>query len=149
MSSLKERLQADMKAAMKAGEKERLGVVRLVLAAIKQREVDERIQLDDDQIVAVLDKMVKQRRESIVQYRAGGRNDLADVESAEIGIIQAYLPQALSEAEIDALIREAIAETGAAGVSGMGKVMAVLKPRMQGRADMAMVSARVKSLLGA
>jgi uncharacterized protein YqeY len=149
MSSLKERLQADMKAAMKAGERERLGVVRLVLAAIKQREVDERIQLDDDQIVAVLDKMVKQRRESIVQYRAGGRNDLADVESAEIGIIQAYLPQALSEAEIDALIREAIAETGAAGVSGMGKVMAVLKPRMQGRADMAMVSARVKSLLGA
>jgi uncharacterized protein YqeY len=149
MSSLKERLQADMKAAMKAGEKERLGVVRLVLAAIKQREVDERIQLDDDQIVAVLDKMVKQRRESIVQYRAGGRNDLADVESAEIGIIQTYLPQALSEAEIDALIREAMAETGAAGVSGMGKVMAVLKPRMQGRADMAMVSARVKSLLGA
>jgi uncharacterized protein YqeY len=149
MSSLKERLQADMKTAMKAGDKDRLGVVRLVLAAIKQREVDERVQLDDDQIVAVLDKMVKQRRESIAQYRAGGRDDLADVESAEIEIIQAYLPQALSEAEIDALIKEAMAETGAAGVSGMGKVMAVLKPKMQGRADMSAVSARVKSLLGA
>lgn len=149
MSSLKERLQADMKTAMKAGDKDRLGVVRLVLAAIKQREVDERIQLDDDQVVAVLDKMVKQRRESIAQYRAGGRDDLADVESAEIEIIQAYLPQALSEAEIDALIKEAMAETGAAGVSGMGKVMAVLKPKMQGRADMSAVSARVKSLLGA
>jgi uncharacterized protein YqeY len=148
MSLLKERLTADMKEAMKAGEKERLGVIRLIMAAVKQREVDERIQLDDAQITAVLDKMVKQRRESINQYQAGGRADLAAVESAEIGIIQAYLPQALSEAEIDTLIRDAIAATGAAGVSGMGKVMAVLKPKMQGRADMTAVSARVKSLLG-
>jgi uncharacterized protein YqeY len=148
MNSLKERLTADMKEAMKAGEKERLGVIRLIMAAVKQREVDERIQLDDAQITAVLDKMVKQRRESINQYQAGGRADLAAVESAEIGIIQAYLPQALSEAEIDTLIRDAIAATGAAGVSGMGKVMAVLKPKMQGRADMTAVSARVKSLLG-
>ena len=149
MSSLKERLQADMKAAMKAGQKDRLGVIRLIMAAIKQREVDERIQLDDGQILAALDKMVKQRRESISQYQAGGRADLAAVESAEIDVIQEYLPQALSETEIDTLIGEAIAETGAAGASGMGKVMAVLKPKMQGRADMTRVSARVKSLLGA
>jgi uncharacterized protein YqeY len=149
MSSLKERLQTDMKSAMKAGEKERLGVIRLIMAAVKQREVDERIQLDDEQVIAVLDKMVKQRRESIAQYQAGGRADLAAIESAEIEIIQAYLPQPLTEAEIDALIREAMDTTGAAGLSGMGKVMAVLKPRMQGRADLARVSARVKSLLGA
>jgi uncharacterized protein YqeY len=149
MSSLKERLQANMKSAMKAGEKDRLGVIRLILAAIKQREVDERIQLDDEQVIAVLDKMVKQRRESIAQYQSGGRDDLAAVESAEIEVIQQYLPQALSEVEIDALIRDAMAETGAAGMAGMGKVMAVLKPKMQGRADMGLVSARVKSLLGA
>jgi uncharacterized protein YqeY len=149
MSSLKERLQTDMKSAMKAGEKERLGVIRLIMAAVKQREVDERIQLDDEQVIAVLDKMVKQRRESIAQYQAGGRADLAAIESAEIEIIQAYLPQPLTEAEIDVLIREAMDATGAEGLSGMGKVMAVLKPRMQGRADLAQVSARVKSLLGA
>lgn len=148
MSSLKERLQADMKSAMKSGEKDRLGVIRLVMAAIKQREVDERIQLDDDQIIAVLDKMVKQRRESIAQYQSAGRADLAAVESAEIEVIQTYLPQALSEAEIDDLIRAAIAETGAAGIAGMGKVMGVLKPKTQGRADMSAVSARVKALLG-
>lgn len=148
MSSLKERLQADMKSAMKSGEKDRLGVIRLVMAAIKQREVDERIQLDDDQIVAVLDKMVKQRRESIAQYQSAGRADLAAVESAEIAVIQTYLPQALGEAEIDDLIRAAIAETGAGGIAGMGKVMAVLKPKTQGRADMSAVSIRVKALLG-
>lgn len=148
MSSLKERLQADMKSAMKSGEKERLGVIRLILAAIKQREVDERIALDNEQIVAVLDKMVKQRRESIVQYQAGGRPDLAATEGAEIEVIQAYLPQALSDAEIDLLIRDAITETGAAGVSGMRQVMGVLKPKMQGRADMGAVSSRVKHLLG-
>lgn len=148
MNSLKERLQADMKSAMKSGEKDRLGVIRLVMAAIKQREVDERIQLDDDQIVAVLDKMVKQRRESIAQYQSGGRADLAAVEAAEIEVIQAYLPQALSEAEIDDLIRAAIAETSAVGIAGMGKVMAVLKPKTQGRADMSAVSMRVKALLG-
>lgn len=149
MSALKERLMTDMKAAMKGGEKERLGVIRLILAAVKQREVDERIQLDDAQITAVLDKMLKQRRESITQYRSAGREDLASVEEAEARIIQEYLPEALEEAEIDAMIREAMAETGASGVSGMGKVMAVLKPKMQGRADMSLVSARVKSLLGA
>lgn len=148
MSSLKERLQADMKAAMKAAEKQRLGVIRLILAAVKQREVDERIALDDTQVTAVLDKMVKQRRESISQYEAGGRADLAAIESAEIAIIQGYLPEALTGGEIEALIRDAIAETGAAGPSGMGKVMAVLKPKMQGRADMTAVSAKVKSLLG-
>lgn len=149
MSSLKERLQTDMKSAIKAGEKARLGVIRLIMAAVKQREVDERIQLDDEQVIAVLDKMVKQRRESIAQYQAGGRADLAATESAEIEIIQAYLPQPLTEAEIDVLIREAMDATGAEGLSGMGKVMAVLKPRMQGRADLAQVSAQVKSLLGA
>lgn len=149
MSSLKERLQADMKTAMKAGAKERLGVIRLIMAAIKQREVDERIQLDDTQVIAVLDKMVKQRRESISQYQSGGREDLAAVESAEIVVLQEYLPQALSETEIDALITAALAETGASGIAGMSKVMAVLKPQLQGRADLGAVSARVKSLLGA
>jgi uncharacterized protein YqeY len=149
MSSLKERLQSDMKSAMKAGEKDRLGVIRLIMAAVKQREVDERITLDDEQVIALLDKMVKQRRESITQYQAGGRADLAAVESAEIEVIQQYLPQALSAEEIDALIREALAETGAAGLGGMGKVMAVLKPKMQGRADMSEVSVQVKRLLGA
>ncbi|SMF96840.1 hypothetical protein SAMN02949497_4254 [Methylomagnum ishizawai] len=149
MSSLKESLQADMKTAMKGGDKDRLGVIRLIMAAIKQREVDERISLDDAQVVALLDKMIKQRRESIVQYQAGSREDLAAIESAEIAVIQAYLPEALTEAEIDALIQAALAATGATGVGGMGKVMAVLKPQMQGRADMTVVSARVKSLLGA
>jgi len=148
MATLRQRLQDDMKAAMKAGEKEKLGVIRLILAAIKQREVDERIVLDDEQTIAVLDKMLKQRRDSIAQYTAAGRVDLADVESAEAVIIQDYMPQALAEAEIEALVEQAIAETGAAGVAGMGKVMAVLKPQMQGRADMAQVSARVKARLG-
>ncbi|MBP1148503.1 MULTISPECIES: GatB/YqeY domain-containing protein [Methylocaldum] len=147
MSVLKERLQADMKAAMKAGEKDRLGVIRLIMAAIKQREVDERIQLDDAQVLAVLDKMVKQRRESITQFQSAGRDDLVAAEQAELGVIQEYLPQALSEEEVESLIKEALAESGASGVGDMGKVMAVLKPKMQGRADMSMVSLRVKSLL--
>lgn len=147
MASLKESLQADMKSAMKSGEKDRLGVIRMVLAAVKQREVDERIELDDTQIIAVLDKMVKQRRESIVQYRSGGREDLASAEAAEIEVIQSYLPKPLSDEEIDAMIRAAIAETGAEGAAGMGKVMAVLKPNLQGRAEMGQVSARVKALL--
>jgi len=146
--TLKQRIQDDMKSAMKAGEKDRLGVIRLILAAIKQREVDERIVLDDDQVLAVLDKMLKQRRDSIAQYTAAGRTDLADVESAEAVIIQEYLPQALTDEEIDGLIEQAIAETGAAGMAGMGKVMAVLKPKMQGRADMAVVSTRIKARLG-
>ncbi len=148
MSELKARLQSDMKAAMKAGEKERLGVIRLMMAAIKQREVDERIELGDGEIVGVLDRMLKQRRESIAQYDAAGRIDLSAVEKAEIEVIQTYLPQPLSESDIDALINGAISETGASGISGMGKVMAVIKAPMQGRADMTLVSARVKSLLG-
>jgi uncharacterized protein YqeY len=147
-ASLKQRIQDDMKAAMKAGEKERLGVIRLILAAIKQIEVDQRIVLTEEQTLAVLDKMLKQRRDSISQYTAAGRTDLADVESAEVLIIQEYMPQALTYAEIDALVEQAIAETGAEGVAGIGKVMAVLKPQMQGRADMAQVSARVKARLG-
>lgn len=147
-TSLKQRIQEDMKTAMKAGEKDRLGVIRLIMAAIKQREIDERVQLDDAQVIAVLDRMVKQRRESISQYQAANREDLANVEAAEIGVIQDYLPQALSDAEIDNLIRAAMNETRAASSGDMGKVMGVLKPRMQGRVDMAVVSARIKSLLG-
>ena len=148
MSELKARLQSDMKSAMKAGEKEKLGVIRLMMAAIKQREVDDRVELCDEEVIGVLDRMVKQRRESIAQYDAAGRLDLSAVEKAEIEVIQAYLPQPLTEPEIDALINSAIAETGAAGIAGMGKVMAVIKGPMQGRADMTVVSARVKSLLG-
>jgi len=147
MSELKLRLQSDMKTAMKAGEKDRLGVIRLILAAIKQREVDERIELDDAAVLAVLDKMVKQRRESVTQYEAANREDLAAVERAEITVVQSYLPTPLSDGEIEALIASAIQETGAAGPSGMGKVMAVLKPRLAGRADMGKVSAAVKARL--
>lgn len=146
-ASLKERLQGDMKTALKAGEKDRLGTIRLILAAIKQREVDERITLDEAQIVAALDKMAKQRRESIAQYEAAGRNDLAEIEQAELLIIQDYLPQALSEDEVNAVIQTAIAEAGAKGVGDMGKVMALAKPKLQGRADMSAASARIKSLL--
>jgi uncharacterized protein YqeY len=147
--SLKQRIQDDMKTAMKAGDKQRLGVIRLILAAVKQREVDERIQLDDAQVVAVLDKMLKQRRDSIAQYADAGRADLADAESAEVAVIQDYLPKALTETEIDAMIEQAMAETSASAIGDMGKVMAALKPWMQGRADMAAVSARVKSRLSA
>lgn len=148
MSEIKLQLQSDMKSAMKAGEKDRLGVIRLVLAAVKQREVDERIELDDAAVLAVLDKMVKQRRESIAQYGAAGREDLAEVERAEIGVIQAYLPSPLTDEEISDLIAKAIEETGAAGAAGMGKVMAVIRAPMQGRADMTVVSAKVKQQLG-
>jgi uncharacterized protein YqeY len=144
---LKQQLKDDMKAAMKSGEKARLGVIRLINAAIKQREVDERIELDDAQVLAVLDKMVKQRRDSVEQYSKAGRDDLASVETAEIEIIQTYLPEALSEAEIGALIDQAIAETGAAGMKDMGKVMGILKPKVQGRADVGAVSAAVKQKL--
>lgn len=145
---LKQRIQDDMKTAMKAGDKPRLGAVRLILAAIKQREVDERVELDDTQILAVLDKMVKQRRDSVAQYAAAGREDLAAVERFEIEVCQGYLPQPLSEAEIANLIETAIAATGAAGMKDMSKVMAQLKPLIQGRADMGAVSALIKQRLG-
>jgi uncharacterized protein YqeY len=145
---LKQRIQEDMKSAMKAGEKLRLGVIRLILSAIKQVEVDGRIVLDDAQIIAVLDKMLKQRRDSIAQYTAAGRTDLADVESAEVAIIQAYMPQALTDGEIEALVKQAVAETGASSIADMGKVMALLKPKLQGRADMGAVSALIKARLG-
>jgi uncharacterized protein len=144
---LKSQIQSDMKAAMKAGAKARLGAIRLILAAITQREVDERIELDDSQVLAVLDKMVKQRRDSITQYSAAGRQDLADVEQFELEVIQGYLPAALSEAELSALLDAALAQTGAARMSDMGKVMAVLRPQIQGRADMGAVSALVKRRL--
>jgi len=145
---LKLQIQADMKTAMKAGEKVKLGVIRLILAAIKQREVDERIELDDTQVLAVLDKMVKQRRDSVVQYTAAGREDLASVERFEIEVCQGYLPQPLSEAEVSVLIDSAIAATGAAGMKDMSRVMAQLKPVVQGRADMGAVSALIKQRLG-
>ncbi len=146
---LSQRIREDMKTAMKAGEKRRLGVIRLILAAIKQREVDERIELDDTQVLAVLDKMVKQRRDSIEQFEKAGRNELAEQESFEIEVLQGYMPEALSEAEIDAMIAEAMAGTGAVSLRDMGKVMGQLKPKIQGRADMGAVSALVKQRLGA
>ena len=145
---LKQRIQEDMKACMKAGDKRRLGVVRLVLAAIKQREVDSRAEQDDQQILAILDKMVKQRRESITQYDKAGRSDLAEQEGFEIEVIREYLPKALEETEITTLVEEAIAGSGAQSLRDMGKVMAELKPKMQGRADMGAVSALVKQKLG-
>jgi uncharacterized protein YqeY len=145
--SLKQRIQDDMKSAMKAGEKVRLGVIRLILSAIKQLEVDGRIVLDDAQVTAVLDKMLKQRRDSIAQYTAAGRTDLADVESAEVVIIQEYMPQPLTEVEIEDWIEQAVAETGASSIADMGKVMAMLKPKLQGRVDMGAVSTRIKAKL--
>lgn len=144
---LKQRLQDDMKAAMRAGEKDRLGVIRLINAAIKQREVDERTELDDTQVLAVLDKMLKQRRDSIDQFEQAGREDLAAKERFEVEICRQYMPAALSDAEVDAMISEAITAAGADGVKDMGKVMGLLKPRMQGRADMGAVSKLVKSRL--
>ena len=146
--SLKDRIQEDMKAAMRSGEKERLGTIRLILAAIKQREVDERVTLDDAQVLAVVEKMIKQRREAISQFEAGGRADLVAKEKAEIAVLQGYLPAQMTEADLDALIAEAIAATGAASIKDMGKVMAVVKPKAQGRADMGAVSARIKQKLG-
>ena len=147
--SLKARIQEDMKAAMRSGDKARLAAIRLIMAAIKQREVDERIELDDAQVTAVLDKMVKQRRESIEQYEKAGRTDLVDKEKAELEVIQTYLPEPLSEDEINALIDEAIAETGASSIKDMGKVMGLLKPKLAGRADMGKVSGQVKARLSA
>ena len=145
MDSLKERIKDDMKASMKSGDKARLGVIRLILAAVKQVEVDERIELDDERVLIVLDKMLKQRRESIKQYRDAAREDLAIVEEAEIVVIQDFLPQPLTDAEIDELIAKAIAEVGATSIKEMGAVMAILRPQMQGRADMSVVSPRIKA----
>ncbi len=132
---------------MRAGEKERLGVIRMITSAIKQREVDERIVLDDAQVLSVLEKMIKQRKESLAQFQAGNRQDLVDKESAEITLLQAYMPSRLSDAEVDALIAEAVTATGAAGIKDMGKVMAVIKAKAQGRADMAAVGAKIKARL--
>ncbi len=146
---LKQRIQDDMKAAMKGGDKRRLGVIRLAMAAIKQREVDERIELDDTQVLAVLDKMVKQRRDSIEQYQKAGRDELAEQEQYEIEVLQGYLPEALDENEITTLVEQAIEESGATSMRDMGKVMGILKPKLQGRADMGAVSATVRKRLGA
>ena len=149
MSAIKGKIQEDMKNAMRNQEKDRLAAIRLILAALKQREVDERIELNDEQVLTILDKMLKQRRESIIQYEAGQRQDLAEKEMAEIRVIQAYLPAQLSSEEIDALISQAIQETGASSARDMGKVMGVLKPKVQGRADVAAVSNKVKEYLSA
>lgn len=145
--TLKERITEDMKVAMRASEKERLSTIRMVQAAIKQREVDERITLDDAQVIAVLEKMVKQRKESIAQFELGGRADLADKERSEITLLQAYLPAQLSAAEVDAIIQDAIAATGATSVKDMGKVMTAVKAKAAGRTDMGAVSARIKAAL--
>ncbi len=147
--SLKEQLQQDMKQSMRAGDKRRLGAIRLVMAAIKQREVDERTELDDAGVTAVLDKMAKQRRESIDQYSKAGREDLVEQEDFELEVLKAYLPEQLGENEIDALIEEVIQATGAASIKDMGKVMGQLKPKLQGRADMGAVSAKIKARLSA
>ena len=136
-----------MKAAMRSGEKERLGVIRMITSAIKQREVDERITLDDTQVISVLEKMIKQRKESLVHFQAGNRQDLVDKETAEITLLQGYLPAQLSDAEIDSLIKDAIAASGAASIKDMGKVMAIIKSKAQGRADMGAVGARIKARL--
>lgn len=146
-SALKQRLTDDMKAAMRSRDKPRLGVVRLALAALKQREVDERIELDDPQVLAVLDKMLKQRRDSEKQFADAGRQDLADQESYEISVLQEYMPAALGEAELDALIAQAIADSGASSMKEMGKVMGILKPQVQGRADMGAISQKIKQQL--
>jgi uncharacterized protein YqeY len=137
-----------MKAAMRSGEKERLGIIRMITAAIKQREVDERITLDDVQVVNVLEKMIKQRKESLVQFQAGNRPDLVEKESGEINLLQSYMPSQLSEVEIDGLIGDAIAASGAASIKDMGKVMGIIKGKAQGRADMAAVGAKIKAKLG-
>ncbi len=146
--SLKTRLTDDMKAAMRAGDKSRLATIRLVNAAIKQREVDERVELGDDQVLAVLEKMLKQRRDSFKQYSDAGRQDLADAEQAEMAVIEAYLPEPLDDAEIDALVDAAISETGARSMRDMGQVMGIVKQRAAGRADMGVLSGKVKARLG-
>ena len=146
--TLKERITEDMKTAMRSGEKDRLAVIRLLQAAIKQREVDERIVLDDTQVTAVLEKMIKQRKESVVAFEKGARADLVAKENAEIAILQPYLPAQLSDAELDALIADAITSTGAASIKDMGKVMGIVKSKAAGKADMGAVGARIKAKLG-
>ena len=147
--ALRERITEDMKSAMRSGEKDRLATIRLVLSGIKQREVDERIVLDDAQVLSVIEKMVKQRKESIAQFEAGGRTDLVAKEQAELAILATWLPEPLSDAELDALIASAMASTGASSIKDMGKVMAQVKTAAAGRADMAAVGARIKKALGA
>jgi len=144
---LKDRITEDMKSAMKAGEKERLATVRMILAAIKQREVDERIQLDDSQVLNAIEKMIKTRKESVAQFQAGGRTDLVDKENSEIALLSAYLPAQLSDAELDAMIAEAISAAGATSIKEMGKAMAIIKTKAAGRADMATVGAKLKAKL--
>ena len=146
-TSLKQQIQEDMKIALRAHDKQRLGVVRLILAAIKQVEVDERVEVDDTRITQILNKMIKQRRDSIAQYDQAKRNDLADQERLEVKIIQAYLPEPLSETDIDRIVSEAITKVGATSVKEMGKVMAELKDKLQGRADMTQISAKIKARL--
>lgn len=145
---LRQRIESDMKTAMRAKDKDRLGTIRLIISAIKQREIDERVTLSDTDILAVLDKMIKQRRDSISQFEQAGRQELADKESAEVSVIQEYLPKALTDEEINAAITEAISACGATSPQDMGKLMGVLKPRLQGRADMGLVSRKVKEKLG-
>ena len=147
MSDLQKQIQATVISTMKSGDKPRLGIIRLITSAMKQVEVDERIELDDARVIAILDKMVKQRRESISQFKMAGRDDLVKQESYEIDIIQEFLPQALSEEEVDDIVNQAIEQTGAASIKDMGKVMGLVKPQIIGRADMGEISGRIKSLL--
>jgi uncharacterized protein len=149
MSSLKDRITEDMKNAMRAKDSERLGTIRMITSAIKQREVDERISLDDTQVLSVIEKMIKTRKESIAQFQTGGRDDLVAKETKEVELLQAYLPEQLSEAELDGLIAAAIAESGATSIKEMGKAMAILKQKAQGRADMGAISGKLKAKLGA
>ena len=144
---LKEQISEDMKTAMRAKDSGRLATIRLINAAIKQREVDERIELNDDQVLSVIEKMIKQRKDSISQFEAGGRQDLADIEKAELVVLNAYMPAQMSEAEVQAEVSAAVAAVGAASPQDMGKVMGVLKPKLAGRADMTAVSAMVKAAL--
>ena len=146
--SLKTQISEDMKTAMRAKDSARLSAVRLLLAAMKQREVDERVELSDIQVIEIIEKMLKQRRDSISQYEAANRTDLADVEKFEVGVLTGYLPQALTEDEVNSIIENAIKETGAAGVKDMGKVMALVKPQIVGRADVGKVSGQIKTKLG-
>jgi uncharacterized protein YqeY len=149
MSSLKDRVTEDMKNAMRAKDSERLGTIRMITSAIKQREVDERITLDDAQVLSVIEKMIKTRKESIAQFQSGGREDLVAKEQKEVDLLQAYMPEQLSEADLDKLIADAIAESGATSIKEMGKAMAIVKQKAQGRADMGAVSAKLKAKLGA